>query len=233
MKKNNILVFFTIILLFSSPLKASVIKIGSLTSNDDGNSEIIVDSFNNREWLRWDVLANLNYTQTLSAISSSGGYSGWKMATLTDIGLFMNALFEPTINLCLPQSTNVRCGNPAGESVGNFISLLGNANTGNNWTYTLVEDPDHIDRAALLYMEGTNIIGGDPSSAEVSRGFGINRNWIELNNPFSSPNGSSRDIGFLLYRDVGSTTTVPEPAPVLILLMGIALLSATRIRCRI
>ena len=52
------------LLLFGSVANASLITVGSLTTETDGSSIIISDSLNNREWLRWDILADLTYSQT-------------------------------------------------------------------------------------------------------------------------------------------------------------------------
>jgi len=61
-----------IMAVFLPPIVASAtpITIGSLSSNDDGSTEVITDSLNGLEWLRRDVLADLTYSQTLAAISS-------------------------------------------------------------------------------------------------------------------------------------------------------------------
>ena len=63
--------------------QASTITVGSLTSADDGSTEVIVDTLNNREWLRWDVLADLTYAETLAATSSGGAYADFIIATLS------------------------------------------------------------------------------------------------------------------------------------------------------
>ena len=72
MGKIKLLLGASILLLVSVQVNASPVTVGSLSSDDDGSTQIITDTYNNFEWLRWDVLADLNYTQTLAAIGSSG-----------------------------------------------------------------------------------------------------------------------------------------------------------------
>jgi len=77
------------ILLVSAQVGAAIITIGSLSTETDGSSEIINGSLNNREWLRWDILAKLNYAQTVAittievAVSGSAdsGFRRWARAS--------------------------------------------------------------------------------------------------------------------------------------------------------
>lgn len=69
------------------------VTIGSLSYDESvENNEIITDSLNNLEWLRWDVLENLDYAQTLSAIATNGAYDGWNIAHNSQAQMFTDAL---------------------------------------------------------------------------------------------------------------------------------------------
>ena len=69
-----------LILLMGGAVYATPITVGALSSNDDGSTEVITDSLNNLEWLRFDVLADLTYAQTLAAIGAGGSHEGWQIA---------------------------------------------------------------------------------------------------------------------------------------------------------
>ena len=95
-----------VFLLFATPLAHGVpITHGALTSNDDGSTEIIADSLNNYEWLRWDVLDTLTYAETLVAISTGGAYEGWQIAHNAEAQLFVDALFFGSAHLCNVSNT--------------------------------------------------------------------------------------------------------------------------------
>ena len=89
-----------VFLLLSYSLQAAPISVNNLSWSGDSTDTIIQDSLNDREWLRWDVLADLNYSETLSALGSGSAYEGWKVATEADAFLFVDALTQPVFNAC-------------------------------------------------------------------------------------------------------------------------------------
>ena len=114
-----------LILSVSGFTNAGLITIGSLSSNDDGSTQIINDSLNEREWLRWDVLADLNYTQALAA-TTSGAYSDWTIATENDAIMFMTALTGLTKTFATPNSSTNYSTDYSGAFYSNeqFTSLV-------------------------------------------------------------------------------------------------------------
>lgn len=76
------------------PASATPITVGALSSNDDGSTEIILDTLNDLEWLRWNVLSSLTYAQTLTAIGTGGSHEGWQIAHNAEAQLFINALYD-------------------------------------------------------------------------------------------------------------------------------------------
>lgn len=171
LKKTLALVALSILTLLAN---ASTISVGALSSNDDGSTDLIVDTLNNREWLRWDVIADLTYAETIAATSSGGVYEEYQIAQLSDFDLFMNAL------------------NSGSASGAEYLQLLGNANYDNDWTYALVIDPDNTSSVALLYMTPSG-------SFSINRAW---KTVAGIDGTHSHSGG--RDIGYLVYRNVSS-----------------------------
>lgn len=80
-----------IAMVLSTSVNATIVTHGSLITNDDGSSNIITDNLNNVEYLRFNVLAGLNYAETLAALSTQDG-GGWAIATAADALGFTRAL---------------------------------------------------------------------------------------------------------------------------------------------
>ena len=102
---------------------ATPISFGALSSDDDGSTEIIEDSLNGLSWLRWDVLADLTYAETLSAITPGGIYEGWQIAGISEALLFTNALLFGRTNNC-DGTTTAPCNT---DLPSNLTSLLGDS----------------------------------------------------------------------------------------------------------
>ena len=75
--------------------QAAPVSFGSLSSYDDGSTEIIADALNNLEWLRWDVEADLTYQKTVDLIGGMGARAGegWAIADADKARAFTDALF--------------------------------------------------------------------------------------------------------------------------------------------
>jgi len=111
MKKFNYLCGVAMLLLCQYG-QASIITIGALSSDYDGSTYTITDNLNNLEWLRWDVLADLNYAETLTAIGTGGAFDGWQIAHNAEAQMFASALFDgvtPTCNTSDSTSSQL-CG---------------------------------------------------------------------------------------------------------------------------
>lgn len=180
-----------------SSAHAAPISYGALSSNDDGSTEIITDSLNNLQWLRWDVLADLNYTQTLAAIGSGGAYEGWQIAHNSQAQMFIDALFSPASPSCNTSSGGSQlCGN----ITSGLAPLFGdNYDAGFDFAFFLND-------ASTIYTVG--ILEHNNSNG------GINEyeNWGTIANSDKwSQTGvfSERPITWLLYRD---PALVPVPA---------------------
>ena len=89
--------------------QAAPVSFGSLSSNDDGSTEIISDALNNLEWLRWDVEADLTYQETVDLISTGArAGEGWAIADADKARAFTDALFGT--NPCSNATGFANCG---------------------------------------------------------------------------------------------------------------------------
>jgi hypothetical protein len=171
---------------------AAPISFGALTSDDSGSTQIIHDSLNNYDWLRWDTLTTLNYEQTLAATSVGGQFEGWQFAYANEAQLFTNALLQGMTNDCTLTGGDV-CNMllPA-----NLTRLLGDT------------PPPLIETVSFLTQDGPDNPAGylqymhEGESASVFK---------------SNVGGSLENPGWLLNRTSGDTgspppSAVPEPA---------------------
>ena len=168
---------------------AAPISFGALSSDDSGSTQIIHDSLNNYDWMRWDTLT-LSYADTLAATSAGGQYEGWQFAYANEAQLFTNALLQgltndctitgsDTCNMLMPPTLTPLFGDPPGPGNSERINFLTNGG------------PD--DPAGFMQYDHE----GDYGSFSKSNG------------------GSALEAGgWLLYRAAGSEgppTSVPEP----------------------
>jgi hypothetical protein len=150
---------------------AAIITRGYLTTNDDGSTNIITDSLNNVEYLRLDVLADLNYAQTLTVLATQDG-GGWSIANASDAIKFTNALTSGA-SRCRHDGTNVIqsfCGSvfqwaegDLGENYTEFSDLA--------WFLDDSGEADYIQITNLrdLYIFDSTMAGSDEFSATGSQ----------------------------------------------------------------
>lgn len=75
--------------LLTSRANAEMITHGNLTS--DTTSKTIIDTQTGVEYLRFDVLADLTYAQTVNQVEYGGTYYGWHIASQKEAFAFMNS----------------------------------------------------------------------------------------------------------------------------------------------
>jgi len=206
-------------LLFTAPLvHAGPVSYGALSSNDDGSTEIILDSLNKYDWLRWNVLAELTYDETLAAIALGGPYEGWRVAHNSEAQLFVDALLHPNEHDC--ETVDADTCAFTGSTV--LTPLLGDS-------FVINADTAEMYWSDVAFFLTDNDLGAEVGFLEHSFvtpqfGFMIYKynDWdsiVESDRYSGSGSGTVPDaIPWLLYRDA---VPVPEPSTLGLLLAGV------------
>ena len=194
-----------------SAASAAVVTIGSLSTETDGSSEIIDDSLNNRQWLRWDVLADLTYAQTVAATSAGGSYEDYSIATAADAALFLSAFGSTNAN-CTSALVSILlfdCG-----ATGSSSSIFGD-NFNESWDYALFQNADDGFNRTVGFLQ----LGTTPG---VNNRLDVLWNWAQLNTSDRYATGGLNEnipMSWLLYKDVN-----PVPIPGAVWLFGTGLI---------
>ena len=192
---------------------AAPITIGALSSNDDGSPEIVTDSLNNLEWLRWDVLNVPLFADTLAAIAPGGAYEGWKIAGIDKAQAFLNALLAPSTPTCFADARgNETCTGVAGD----YNALLGNNYLDTtSAVYFYSDNGTGSTLGTLFHGTATSNIGRKIEWGEIATAdfFNDPNYWAPTSFTFISP------VSALLYREV-SPVPVPASLPLAVLGLG-------------
>lgn len=203
-----------LITLFADETNAAPISIGGLSSDNDGTTETIVDEVNGLEWLRWNLLAPLNYAETLAQIAPGGDYEGWKIAHNSHAQLFVESLFYNAANACT-LTNNELCGTHT-AGIGKFTALLGD---------------NHGSRYDFAWFLSDNGSGEDvgylQADKESGQFFKINE-WGTIGDSNYYSHKTNLSISWLLYREVN----VPAPPTISIFGFCLVLLMLTQVRSK-
>lgn len=199
-------------LLAASAATAGSVSYGSLMSADDGSTQIITDSLNNRQYVRWDILAPLTYGETLNELSSGGAWEGWSIAGVREAQDFVDALLGPSGNDCVRSTLSSElCGAAQGAD---FDALLGA-----NYFF---ESNVSFFRANASAPNEVGFIAAEIDGRLVFK----NNSWdsIQMSNRFSEGGANSfYQVSWLVYREI-PPPPVPGPAALPLVLTGIAAL---------
>ena len=84
-----------LILLVSGTANAGLITIGGLTLENVGDS-YVTDHVNNVDYLRWDQVKHLSFSELTTSLQTGNAYDGWEIASLGQANDFVNALLDGT-----------------------------------------------------------------------------------------------------------------------------------------
>ena len=193
-------------LVLSTNVYATPIIHGNLTSDDTTN--IFSDSLNSVEYLRLDVLADLNYDQTDSILDTQNG-GGWSFAGAADAIGFISALFGGT-SACSHDGVDVfdgDCGQLSGWTDGDFGDDYYESD---DFAWFL----DGQGEADFLQITSTGSVTIVDWTLEDSDRYSASGDFYNL------------PISWLLIRD--TTSTVPEPSIAFLLASGLIAFGVVR-----
>jgi hypothetical protein len=204
-------------LLFGSvDSSAAVVSHGSLTSNDDGSTQIIADSLNNLHWLRWNgPQLGLTYAQTVAAIGPGGSLEGWQIARNAEAQLFVEALLSGSSNACLASGAD-SCNSTLPT---NLTGLLGDsyADQYDDFVWFLSDNDVGAEVGSIYYYDQTAFLFKENEATTIA----------DADNYSSSGTYPQLSIGWLLFRPA---TSVLEPGQLVLLGLGVLGLCLSRRR---
>lgn len=190
---------------------ASPVSFGALSSQE--GSDVIKDSLNNRDWLRFDVLADLNYEQIVAATSAGGAYAEYSIAGLNDAQSFVDALLGATANKCTTV-TDFGVGETCNATQISFDAeaLLGENYWPSNPVAWFLSDNNRVSEVGALSIRNS----GNDVFVEKYNEWGPIYHSDEWS---GSGYFSSHSITWLVYRD--HLVAVPVPAALPLMLAGL------------
>ena len=81
---NNITTWAVAAALCGLTLGASALTVSAGGLSRTVGEDVIVDSFNQRQWLGADVTKGLTYTETLAELATGGRFAGYQIARSAD-----------------------------------------------------------------------------------------------------------------------------------------------------
>lgn len=190
--------------------EAEAVTIGKLSYN--GSGDVVTDTLNNREWLRWDVFPDLNYSQTVAEISLGGAYEGFKIAGIDEAFEFIDALLFGQSNDCSSSQTDFsRCSTSL--SGADFISLMGSIPSSligsNEAGAFFLSNNEAGEEVGLLRAIRGNFFDADKEWGSISSSDGYS----------SSGHNAALPVPWIVYQDLAPVPT-PGTLPMLLTVGG-------------
>jgi hypothetical protein len=214
-------VVITSVFIFSCVINsasAGLITIGALSSNDVNSTEVITDSLNNLEWLRWDQLKDKTHSELLVETAATGAYSGWNIAGVKQANWFLSALYnDASLGNCSINEGHQYCALNGSFTSKDYTSLLGDSfEVGKSsadavWFY---DDTLSDGKAGYLLLESGSLSQKFNEFGTIAA--------TEVDSLFTGDNST----GWLMYR----STAVPEPRTLAIFALGVLGLSFRRFK---
>ncbi len=195
---------------------AGLITIGSLTLEQAGDT-YVQDSLNGLEWLQWDEVKALKYSELSTQLATGGTYEGWRIARNDDANLFIDALFNGWhTDTCNSTKSYEYCWtqSPSPAPIKDFEQLMG-VSYGGYWNYAWFLSDNNFERE-VGYIELYESTQTGPTRVRK------NNEWASI-----ASSDSLSSIGFMLVREAQD---VPEPSALAIFALGMMGLASRRFK---
>jgi hypothetical protein len=200
-----------VMLIAISTASSASLVIGSLKLEVGDNH--VSDSLNNLEWLRWDQVKSLNYSQLLTQLSAGRDWDGWNIADNDYANKFVNATLGD-IRSCTSLTLNEVCASSFDHSQFKRVMGFGSSPSRN---------------FAFFLSPSTSAEVGNLQS-NFDTGLIKQNRWSSIAVSDDYSEGGSRadaQIGFMLYRDA---VQVNAPATLAIFALGMIGLASRRFK---
>jgi hypothetical protein len=209
--------FLLAIFSITQPAYSTPITINHLTSDDSGSLDVIVDSLNNVEWLRWDK-APASYADILYMTTEpDGAYYDFNIATTTEALLFIDAI-TGSDNVCAG-GMNTVC--QSGSGYWDYSGLVGdnwqmnNSGFGEDFAWYLSDSAEPNSDVGKISL--TTVLSGTYSVAMEDVGHTFVEPWCHSYDQNDMCGAPEPLVGWLLYRPI----SIPEPSAVALLCIGL------------
>jgi len=172
-------------------VSASLTNVDLSVLNDN---QLVFDSENNKEWLRWDVANNTSLDDLLVT------YTGFSLATTDELHELYKQAFEGDIfSTNRNETVSALEGTQLRSNINNFHSLFGT--TGGDLSYGVLK---------VNGVWGTYGVRGHWAHGS-----------LYMNNAYTATGEANSLLSYILVRDSAATINVPEPTTLAMFALGI------------
>jgi hypothetical protein len=212
---NKVIKELAVLLLLASGMaNAGLITIGGLTLENAGDS-YVTDHVNNVDYLRWDQVKDLSYSELTTALQTGNAYDGWEIASNGEANDFVNALLDGTSSCDEVTGTSYCSMDINFRAFELMMGISYDSVTNLNFAFFLSDNG--------IYYEVGYVQRYNDMILKINEWDSI----AESDNYSASGQNPESPIGFLLYRD---NTEVPEPSTLAIFALGMIGLASRRFK---